>query len=182
MFKAIFATLLLIISCLLSSCSLSLVALPTYVSANQGYQFSYPQGWVKVKVRNPSPGVDVVFRDFIEPTENLSVIISEIPKNKSLTDLGTPTEVGYRFFKDINNQPNLNRKLEFIKAESLLKSDNDYYILEYQVTLENNKQRHNLASVVIKNGKLFTFNVSTTQTRWEKVGQLLENIVKSFTV
>lgn len=182
MFKSIVTTLILIITCFLSSCTTGLAELPTYISPSQGYQFSYPQGWVKVEVKNSSPGVDVVFRDFIEPTENLSVIISEIPKNKSLTDLGSATEVGYRFFKDINNQPNLNRKLEFIRAESLLKGDNDYYLLEYQVTLENNKQRHNLASVVAKNGKLFTFNVSTTQTRWKKVEQLLENMVKSFTV
>jgi photosystem II oxygen-evolving enhancer protein 2 len=181
MFKRILTTVLVTLTFILSSCTNNLLSLQSYSNSTQGYQFLYPQGWLPVEV-NSTSGVDVVLRDFIEPTENLSVIVSEIPKEKTLSDLGNPTEVGYRFFKDINNQPNSSRQVEFIRADSLVKGDNNYYLLEYQVTLENNQERHNLASVVVKNGKLFTFNVSTTQQRWEKVHQLLENIVKSFTV
>lgn len=182
MFKSIVTSLVIIISLILSSCTTNLAAWQSYVNLTQGYQFLYPQGWLPVAVKNSSHGVDVVLRDSREPTENLSVIISEIPRDQSLADLGTPLEVGYRFFKEVNNRPNLNRKLEFIWAESLVKGDHNYYLLEYQVTLKNNQERHNLASVVIKDGKLFTFNVSTTQKRWEKVNPVLENVVKSFTV
>jgi photosystem II oxygen-evolving enhancer protein 2 len=180
MFPSILTTFLIFISCILFSCTTNLEGWQSYISLSQGYQFLYPPGWQQVQVK--TPGVDVVLRDFIEPTENLSVIISEISPEQSLTDLGTPTDVGYRFFKEINNRPNLNRKVEFIKAESLLKGDLNYYLLEYQVTLKNNQERHNLASVVVKDHKLFTFNVSTTQKRWEKASQLLKNIVKSFRV
>lgn len=182
MFKSIITTLVITISFVLFSCTSSLASLESYSNATQGYQFLYPQGWVQVEVKDASAGVDVVFRDFIERTENLSVIVSSIPKDQKLTDLGTPTEVGYRFFKDIANQPNSNRQVEFINAESLQKGEQNYYLLEYQVKLEDGQERHNLASVAVKNGKLFTFNLSTTQDRWLKINQLLETVVKSFTV
>lgn len=182
MFKSIVTTLIITISFILSSCTSSLAALESYTNATQGYQFLYPQGWVQVKVKDASPGVDVVFRDFIERSENLSVIVSSIPEDQSLTDLGTPTEVGYRFFKDIANKANPNRQVEFTNAESLQKGEQIYYLLEYQVKLQDNQPRHNLASVAVKNGKLYTFNISTTENRWSKINQLLETVVKSFTV
>jgi hypothetical protein len=38
------------------------------------------------------------------------------------------------------------------------------------------------ASVTIRQGRLFTFNISTNQTRWSTVHQLFETMVNSFTV
>jgi len=51
------------------------VGLQSYVDSTDGYQFLYPNGWVPVEVTN---GPDVVFRDLIEYSENLSVAIAKL--------------------------------------------------------------------------------------------------------
>jgi photosystem II oxygen-evolving enhancer protein 2 len=50
------------------------------------------------------------------------------------------------------------------------------------VQLPNNQKRHNLASAVVSNGRLYTLNVSTTEQRWPKVHSLFTNVVNSFSV
>lgn len=174
--------LLAIVSFTLASCTSGVSGLQSYIDGSDGYQFLYPNGWLQVDVKGASPGVDVVFRDIIERTENLSVIISEVPSNKTLTDLGTPSEVGYRFLKEINRDKNSNRNLEFISAQSHESGGQTYYTLEYQVTLPQEGERHNLASVAVSHGKLYTFNLSTSEQRWEKVKNLFETVVNSFSV
>ncbi len=182
MFKLFIITLFAIISFLISSCSSQVGGLRGYVNSGSGYQFLYPNGWLQVDVKNASEGVNVVFRDLIERSENLSVIISEVKDNKTLTDLGTPTEVGYRFLKQVNNNSRLKQETEFINAQSHEADGKTYYIFEYQVKLPDNQERHNLASVAVSRGKLFTFNLSTTQQRWQKVKNLFESVVNSFSV
>jgi photosystem II oxygen-evolving enhancer protein 2 len=54
-------------------------------------------------------------------------------------------------------------------------------ILEYAVKLPN-QARHNLASVAVSRGKLYTINVSATEERWPKVKEAFEKVVKSFSV
>jgi photosystem II oxygen-evolving enhancer protein 2 len=182
MIKSLLALFLVLNSLLLTSCTTATGGLQSYISGNQGYQFLYPKGWTRVDVKKASPGVDVVFHDLIETTENLSVIINPVPDNKTLTDLGTPTEVGYRILKNNRLNPNLDREVELIRAESRQENAKDYYILEYQVKLPNQQERHNLASVSVSNGKLYSFNLSTSQKRWQKIHAILETVVNSFSV
>lgn len=183
--KSLLMSLLILVSFTLNACSIGAIGangLQRYVDTGDGYQFLYPNGWVAVDVKKASSGVDVVFRDLIETSENLSLIISEVTKDKSLTDLGTPTEVGTRFLKKINDDPKSDRHAELISADQHEKDGKTYYTLEYQVQLPNNQERHDLASVAINRGKLLTFNLSTTQNRWDKVKSLFETAANSFTV
>ncbi|MDJ0715946.1 MAG: photosystem II reaction center PsbP [Prochloraceae cyanobacterium] len=182
MFRAFVAVILIVLNLSLYSCSADLSALERYASGAQGYEFLYPSGWIPVEVKEASEGVDIVFHDLIERTENLSVIISSVGENETLADLGTPTEVGYRFMKKVNDEPGSNREAELIDAEVRKTDTNTYYILEYQVKLPNNVQRHDLASVAVRNGKLYTFNLSTRESRWKKVKNLFERVVRTFQV
>ena len=68
-----------------------------------------------------------------------------------------------------------------IGAETNEVKGKTYYILEYDVKLPNSR-RHNIASVVISRGKLFTFNASTTDRRWTKMKKVFEEVVSSFSV
>jgi photosystem II oxygen-evolving enhancer protein 2 len=181
MFKSFLASLLIILSLTLSGCTTIDTGLKAY-SSGKGYAFLYPNGWTPVEVKNASEGVDVVFHDLIERSENLSVVISNIPSNKNLADIGSASEVGYRFLKQLNNNPSANRQAELIQADTHQIQDKTYYILEYQVKLPNQPERHSLASVAVSNGKLFTFNISTSQDRWEKVKTLFTEVVNSFSV
>lgn len=182
MFKSLRIFLLPLLSLTLISCSVALGGLQSYVDATDGYQFLYPSGWVGVDVKNSTQGVDVVFRDLIEPSENLSVIISDVSNEQSLTELGSPTEVGYRLLKQFNNDSDNQRETDLISAESREADGKTYYTLEYQVKLPNQQERHNIASISVSRGKLFTFNLSTLQKRWDKVKTLFKNSVNSFAV
>jgi photosystem II oxygen-evolving enhancer protein 2 len=149
-----------------------------YIDTANGYKFLYPNGWVSVKV---GKGADIVFHDLIEPSENVSVVISQVDKDKKITDLGTASEVGYKLGKNAIAPPGSGREAELISAETNEVGGKTYYLLEYDVTLPN-RHRHNLASVVISRGKLFTFNASTTDKRWRKMEKVFKEVVNSFSV
>jgi photosystem II oxygen-evolving enhancer protein 2 len=149
-----------------------------YEDTSDSYRFFYPNGWVAVKVNS---GADIVFHDIIEPSENISVVISPVPREKTLADLGTPGEVGYKLGKSAIAPPDSGRTAELVNAEAREVGAKNYYMLEYTVKLPN-QERHNLASVAINRGKLYTFNASTTEKRWQKVRSLLKQVVNSFTV
>lgn len=182
MLKAIISIFLIIITVTLSACSSSVTGLNRYSDALDGYQFFYPNGWVAVDVRNNTTGVDVVYRDIIEEGENLSVIISNIDNDSRLSDLGTPTDIGYRFMQIINQNTDNGREAELISAEKGQQDLQDYYLLEYKVKLGDNQYRHNVANVAVKNGKLYTFSISSTESRWQKVRDLFTAVAKSFTL
>lgn len=179
MLKRIAAIILVVLTINLTACVSSPTSgLKPYVNSYKGYEFLYPNGWVEVPVKN---GPDVVFKDLIQSTENVSVVISEIPKNQSLKDVGDPSEVGYKLLKKAIAPEGSGREAELVNATSVEKKEKTYYILEYAVTLANQK-RHDIATVAISRGKLFSLNVSTTASRWEKTAETLKQVVASFSV
>jgi len=183
MVKSFLASLLIVISFVVSSCSTGVSGLQSYVNTSKGYEFLYPNGWIPVNLGTSArKTVDVVFRDLVERTENLSVIINEVPDGKTLEDLGDPSEVGYRFLKAINDNPDIDKKAEFLRAESRQNKDKTYYLLEYEENLPNQEERHNIASVSVSRGKIFTFSLSTPERRWDNVKDSFEVAAKSFTV
>ncbi|HEY9666880.1 MAG TPA: photosystem II reaction center PsbP [Coleofasciculaceae cyanobacterium] len=172
------AALLLVLSLSLYGCTTGVSGLKSYVDSMDGYEFLYPNGWVPVQVTD---GPDVVFHDLIERTENVSVVVSAVPEGKTLADLGTPGEVGYQLQKNAIAPPDSGRKAELVNAETRESGDKMYYLLEYNVKLPN-QERHNLASVAVSRGKLYTFNASTTEKRWSKMRNVFEQVIKSFSV
>lgn len=183
MFKSWFAGLLIILSLGITSCAAGVSGLQSYVNTSKGYEFLYPNGWIPVNLGTSArKSVDVVFRDLVERTENLSVIINDVPDGKTLEDLGTPSEVGYRLLKAINKTPDLDVEAEFLRAESREGKDKTYYLLEYEENLPDQEERHNIASVAVSRGKIFTFSLSTPERRWESVKDSFEVAAKSFTV
>lgn len=180
MLRKIAAILIVVLVALnLSGCASATSGLKAYVDSIDGYEFLYPIGWLPVNVSN---GPDVVLHDLIETTENVSVVISPIAEEKTLAQLGTPGEIGYKLGKSAIAPPDSGREAELVSAGQLERDGNTYYVLEYAVKLPNQQQRHNVASVAISRGKLFTFNASTPENRWEKVKQVFEAVVKSFKV
>ena len=178
MLKRIAAMFLIVLSLSLQSCVSATAGLKSFVDSYDGYEFLYPNGWLEVKVND---GPDVVFHDLIEQTENVSVVINPIPNDKTLQELGTPSEVGYKLSKNAIAPPGSGREAELISAESRQVGANTYYILEYAVKLPN-QERHDLASVVVRRGKLFTLNISATEKRWAKMQDIFHTVVNSFSV
>lgn len=179
MLKRIVAMLLVVLSLSLQGCVASATSgLKSFIDSTDGYQFLYPNGWVPVKV---SDGPDVVFHDIIHPDENVSVVINPVIGKKTLTDLGSPGEVGYRLAKSAIAPEGSGRQAELVNAETRELGDKTYYILEY-ATKVNGNERRNLAAVGVSRGKLYTINASATEARWEKVQDLLDKTIKSFSL
>jgi len=181
MWKRIAAIVLLVLTLGTIDCgsAAAVGGLKSYVDTSDGYQFLYPNGWVPVKVSN---GPDVVLHDLIETTENVSVVISPVSEGKTLADLGTPTEVGYKLGKNAIAPPDSGREAELVNANEREFNGKSYYLLEYTVKLPNKQKRHNLASVAVSHGKLYTFNASVAEKRWRKVNRLFDEIITSFSV
>lgn len=152
--------------------------LKAYVDALDGYRFLYPNGWIQVAVKN---GPDVVFHDLIEETENVSVVMSPVSGNKQLTDLGSPGEVGLQLAEKVLAPPNSNREADVLSANTRTTGDKTYYDLEFLVKSPNG-DRHNLASVAVNRGKLYTLNISTSESRWQTVADIFRKVATSFSV
>jgi photosystem II oxygen-evolving enhancer protein 2 len=169
-------TLLLIVQ--IGTAPAQAAGLKGHIDNIDGYKFLYPNGWVEVPFKSDA---DTVYHDLIEPTENVSVIISQVPDNKKLADLGTASEVGYKLGKSAIAPTGSGRTAELTGAESEEIEGKTYYYLEYLVKVDN-KQRYNLASVVVSRGKLFTCNASTTAKRWPRMKKTLTEMIHSFNV
>ncbi|MDB9375646.1 photosystem II reaction center PsbP [Nodularia sphaerocarpa] len=180
MWKRIVFILLLVLSISLSNPGVAAAAgFNSFVDSYDGYEFLYPNGWVQVKVAD---GPDVVFHDLIEISENVSVVISPVPDEKSLQELGTPTEVGYKLGKAALAPPDSGRSAKLINAFERESKGKTYYLLEYEVKLPNREDRHNVTSVAVSRGKLYTFNASIPERRWQRVKGLMQDVVTSFSV
>lgn len=156
----------------------SAAGLQGYVDTADGYKFLYPNGWVAVKT---TKGADIIFHDLIESSENVSVVISQVSKDKNLSDLGTPQDVGEKLGRNAIAPPESGREAKLMNAETREAKGKTYYILEYDVKMPQGR-RHNLASVVVSRGKLFTFNASTTDRRWAKMKNVFDEVINSFSV
>ena len=182
MLKRLAAMLLVVLACVftlsLQSCSTSIASLESYADSYEGYEFKYPTGWVAADVPG---GPDTVFHDIINNSENVSVVISPVSGDKTLSDLGTPTEVGYKLSKSITSLAPDDRNVELVNAQSFEAGDKLYYILEYVADLPSG-MRHDLASVIVRRGQLYTFNASIPESRWETLKDTMKQTVASFSV
>ena len=178
MLKRLAVMFVLVLALGLQSCS-SGVSLQSYNDSYEGYEFKYPTGWVPANVEG---GPDTVFHDIINNDENESVIVSPVSGGKTLPDLGTPTEVGYKLSKSITSLASDDRNVELVNAQSFEAGDKLYYILEYVANLPSGRTRHDLASVIIRRGQLYTFNASIPERRWEKMKNAMKQTVASFSV
>ncbi len=178
MLKRIAAIALLVLSLTLQSCSSLGGGFKAYVDAMDGYKFLYPNGWLQVAVTD---GPDIVFHDLIEESENVSVVLSNLTGNKKLTDLGDASTVGLRLAQKVLAPEGSNRQADLLSASERQRGDKTYYDLEYLIKLPNG-ERHNLASVAVSRGKLYTLNISTPEKRWKSVGDLFKTVASSFTV
>jgi photosystem II oxygen-evolving enhancer protein 2 len=181
MLKRFFVSLLLVMTLGLQGC-LAIGGLNSFVDDIDGYRFLYPNGWVQVQ-GSATSGLDVIFHDIIQQTENISVVINPAPGTKLLTDLGTPGEVGYQLSKSAIAPPDSGRTAELVSSQTRELADGQtYYLLEYLVTLADGRQRHNLATAGVRRGKLFTLNASTPEERWAVMKPSLEKSMQSFTI
>ena len=169
--------LLSMIVVLLNACSASSAGLNTFQSNDGRYGFLYPTGWIRVEVNG---GPKVVFHDLINSDETLSLVISKLDENSGLENVGTPREVGERLLDGVIAPGGSGRDAVLIDAQSRDYQGHIYYDIEYTLDLRN-KVRHELTTVAVDRGRLYTLAMGTSEDRWPRVKVLFEKVISSFT-
>ncbi len=167
-----------LLACLLVACNSGLSAgFNSFQSPDGRYAFLYPTGWTRVAING---GPQVVFHDLINSDETLSLVVSQVGEEGDLESLGSPQAVGLRLMNEIIAPEGTGRQAVLVEANERATEDHTFYDLEYEVRLDN-RDRHELATVVIDRGFLYTLATSTNEDRWPKVRKIFENIITSFT-
>ena len=147
--------------------------LEPFKSQDGSYGFLFPTGWTRVAVDN---GPEVVYHDWINSDDPLSLVISQLENEIDLDDLGGADAVGERLF----GEKNVNNPIQLIYASEREVDERKFYDLEYSVDLEE-KSRHEIATVVVNRGYLYTLAASTSEQRWSKMQDTFKKVVSSFT-
>ncbi|CAN6290864.1 unnamed protein product [Urochloa humidicola] len=144
------------------------------VDKKAGYSFLYPFGWQEVAVQ----GQDKVYKDVIEPLENVS--INSIPTSKEdIRDLGPPDKVAETLIKKVLAPST--QKTKLIEAKENDVDGRAYYTFEFTAQAPN-YTRHALGAIVIANGKFYTLTTGANERRWEKMKDRLHTVVDSFKI
>ncbi len=163
----------------LVACSAVAAGLQSFQSPDGRYAFLYPTGWTRVQV---SDGPQVVFHDLINSDETLSLVISEVNGTNSLENLGSAVAVGEKLRRVVIAPEGSGREAELVEAsERQDPAGHTFYDLEYAVHL-NDRDRHELATVVMDRSRLYTFAASTNEVRWPRVKELFHQVVTSFSL
>ena len=170
------ALLALVLSLVLVGCSAAAAGLNSFQSPDGRYAFLYPTGWTRVQV---SGGPQVVFHDLINSDETLSLVISEVNDTNDLDSLGSAVAVGERLRRVVIAPEGSGRQAELVEASERELAGHTFYDLEYAVHLAD-RDRHELATVVVDRGRLFTFAASTNEVRWPRVKELFQRVIGSF--
>ena len=168
----------LVLAGLLVACSAAAAGLNGFQSPDGRYAFLYPTGWTRVQV---SGGPQVVFHDLINSDETLSLVISEVNPTNDLEKLGSAVAVGEQLRRTVIAPEGSGRQAELVEASERQEGPRTFYDLEYAVHLED-RDRHELATVVLDRGRLYTFAASTNEIRWAKVKDMFHQVVTSFTL
>ncbi|XP_058194982.1 psbP-like protein 1, chloroplastic isoform X1 [Rhododendron vialii] len=146
-----------------------------------GYSFLYPFGWQEVVVE----GQDKVFKDVIEPLENVSVTMFPTSK-QDIRDLGSPPEVAETLIKKVLAPPTQKTKLVQATEVWYLCHLHDadgkaYYTFEF-IAQAPTYTRHALSTICIGNGKFYTLTTGANERRWGKMKDKLQTVVDSFQI
>ena len=160
----------------LVACSAAAAGLQSFQSSDGRYAFLYPTGWNRVQV---SGGPQVVFHDLINSDETLSLVIAEVNSGNDLSDLTSAEAVGEKLKQVVIAPEGSGRQADLVEARERELGGHTFYDLEYNVHLSD-RNRHELATVVVDRGRLYTFAASTNDLRWPKVRELFQRVITSF--
>lgn len=142
---------------------------------SDGYKFFYPFGWQEISVS----GADVVYKDVVEPLESVSVTMVKTDKT-DISEYGSLEEVSETLAKLVLTAPGTDVKI-LSTSEREDEKGHRYFQLEFTAASPN-FTRHQLAVVAVANGKLYTLTTGSSERRWGKMKDKLNNTIKSFTI
>ncbi|PON81683.1 PsbP family [Trema orientale] len=180
------------------------------IDTNEGFEFIYPASWVgdqrllyraaerkefERSLDPPPLNNNAKSRNINEPVVafgppgtsgelNVSVIVSPVPLDFKIEEVGGPKEVGEAIVRTITGsgkRPEVKGTL----VESTLREDSirnvNYYELEFRVESPSFR-RHNVTVCCACSGKLYTLNAQAPESAWPKVKLDFQRIAESFSL
>ena len=135
----------------------------------------------RVLQRAPGPIAEVDFDELTNTDDPWSLVVSNVDAEDDLQTLGSAVAVGERLRREVIAPDGSGRDADLIEARERDSDGHVFYDLEYAVHLQD-RDRHELATVVVDRGRLYTLATSTNEDRWPKVKALFESVISSFTL
>lgn len=142
--------------------------LERYGDTQRGLSLLVPSGWNKFE--GEVGAYDLKWQDLVDPKENVK--ISSTPVKSTTTSINALGDD----VKEIGKSLAVKRDAKLIKAEERLTDSILFYTFEFAIT----DGTHQLLSLCVYKGKIWSLDCNSSEKRWSKQKDLYVNVVGSF--
>jgi len=142
--------------------------LERYGDTQRGLSLLVPSGWNKFE--GEVGAYDLKWQDLVDPKENIKISSTPVKSTTtSITALGDDVQ-------DIGAKLAAKRDAKLIKASERLTDSILFYTFEFAI----NDGTHQLLSLSVAKGKIWSIDANTTEKRWTKREEMYYNVLGSF--
>ena len=139
-----------------------------FQDGSRGLSLLAPSGWNKFD--GEVGAYDLKWQDLVDQTENIKISSTPVKSTTtSISALGDDVQ-------EIGKKLAAKRDAKLIKAEERLTDGLLFYVFEFAL----NDGTHQLLSLSVNKGKIWSLDANTTEKRWAKRADLYYNVVGSF--
>lgn len=142
--------------------------LDRYADTQRGVSLLVPSGWNKFE--GEVGAYDLKWQDLVDPKENVK--ISSTPVKSTTTSISALGDN----VQEIGAKLAAKRDAKLVKAEERLTDGYLFYVFEFALS----DNTHQLLSLCVAKGKIWSLDCNTTEKRWSKREEQYYNIVGSF--
>uniref|UniRef100_A0A7S2RMC0 PsbP C-terminal domain-containing protein n=1 Tax=Eucampia antarctica TaxID=49252 RepID=A0A7S2RMC0_9STRA len=142
--------------------------LERYGDTTRGLSLMVPSGWNKFE--GEVGAYDLKWEDLVEKTENIKISSTPVKSTTtSINALGDDVQV-------LGASLAAKRNAKLVKASERLTDGVLYYIFDFAIS----DGTHQLLSLCVAKGKLFSLDANSRESRWPKRKEIFNNVVGSF--
>jgi len=139
-----------------------------YKDVNRGWTINCPSGWNKFE--GEVGAYDVKWQDLVDPTANIKV--SSNPVKSTTTSIDALGEIG-----PLGESLAEKRNAKLIRSEERLTDSILFYTFEFAIS----DGTHQLLSLSVNKGRVWSLDASSKESKWGKSKELYYNVIRSFT-
>jgi len=142
--------------------------LERYQDGPRGINILAPTGWNKFE--GEVGAYDIKWQDLVDPMENIKV--SSTPVKSTTTSINALGEDVQAIGENLATK----RDAKLIKAEERLTEGILFYVFEFAL----NDGTHQVLSLCVNKGKIWSLDANGSEKRWAKRSDLYNNVIGSF--
>jgi photosystem II oxygen-evolving enhancer protein 2 len=141
--------------------------LEPYSDTARGFRIMAPTGWNRFD--GEVGAFDVKWQDLVDPTENVKISSTPVKSTtESVGALGPVEELGIRLAQK--------RNAELVAASARVTEGVLFYTFDFAIA----DGTHQLLTLAVAKGKLWSLDANAKEKRWSKRSELYQNIAGSF--